>query len=44
MPMVFMFIATGIHIPMCWLFMYTLDMGIVGLGLARSLKDLYLAI
>ena len=38
-PMVFMIIATLLHIFLCLVFVIWLDMGIIGLGLAMSTKD-----
>lgn len=38
-PMVAMFVATFLHIPLCFLFVNYFDMGIRGLGMATSVKD-----
>ena len=38
-PMIAMMIATVLHVPLCFLFFRGLDMGIIGLALATSIKD-----
>ena len=42
MPMVAMFVATTLHIFLCYLFVHVLDWGIEGLAIATSTKDLSL--
>ena len=37
--MVFMFIATALHIVLCLVFVVWFDYGIIGLGLAMTIKD-----
>lgn len=39
MPCIVMIIASLLQVPLCYLFVYGLDMGIVGLGFASSVKD-----
>ena len=41
-PLVAMFVATFLHIPLCYLFVIHFDLDIRGLGIASSLKDLVL--
>lgn len=38
-PMVAMFISTILQVPLCMFFMIYLDMGIIGLAIATSIKD-----
>ena len=40
--MVAMIVATVLHIPLCFLFINGFDMGIEGLAIARSVKDIIL--
>ena len=37
--MVAMIVGTVLHLPLCYLFVYVLDMDIQGLGLASTCKD-----
>ena len=41
-PMIAMFVATALHIPLCFLFVNGFDMDIRGLALASSIKDIIL--
>ena len=41
-PMIVIFAATLLHAPLCYFFMYTLDMGIIGVSLALVIKDFVL--
>ena len=41
-PMVAMFIATFLHIPLCYFFVIYYDFDIRGLGMASSIKDFVL--
>ena len=42
MPMVAMFVATALHIFLCYLFVHVFDWGIEGLAIASSAKELCL--
>lgn len=41
-PMIAMFVATILYIPLCVLFMHKLDLGIIGLAVALVVKDFVL--
>ena len=40
--MIFMFVATALHIFLCFVFVIWFNYGIIGLGLAMTIKDLVL--
>ena len=40
--MIFMFVATALHILLCLVFVVWYDFGIIGLGLAMTIKDFVL--
>ena len=43
-PMVAMFIGTSLHVPFCYLYVKYFDLGLIGLGVASSSKDLIILI
>ena len=38
-PMVLMIVGTCLHIPLCYIFVHSLDMGVKGLPVASGVKD-----
>lgn len=41
-PMIAMLVSSVLHVPLCWLYVYGFDMGVVGLAVASSSRELIL--